>query len=88
MSVTLLLFLYLSVSIGDKTCTSSLNHFDLAFLVTMVRAQDRTVIVQVGTYHSEVSLGFWFLLSLVVGCVVRSLAYCLIFGYSVDMVFP
>ena len=48
------------VSASYKTCCSSLNHFNLVFLVTLVWVPDCTSVVQVGAYHGEVSLGFGF----------------------------
>ena len=54
-----------SVSVCDKSCRSSLDHFDLVFLVTLVWTPDCRTVVQVGSYHGEISLclGFFACLS-------------------------
>ena len=54
-----------SVSVCDKWCRSSLDHFNPVFLVTLVWTPDSRTVVQVGSYHGEVSLclGFFACLS-------------------------
>ena len=54
-----------SVSVCDKSCRSSLDHFNLVFLVTLVWTPDCRTVVQVGSYHDEISLclGFFACLS-------------------------
>ena len=49
-----------SLFIGYKKHRSLLDHFSLAYLVTIMGAPNCTAVVQVGMYHSEVSLGFGF----------------------------
>ena len=49
-----------SVSVCDKSCRFSLDHFNLVFLVTLVWTPDCRTVVQVGLYH-EVSLCLGFL---------------------------
>ena len=44
------------VSIGDKTCRSSLDNFNLVFLVSLVWTPDSRIVVQVGPDHSKISL--------------------------------
>ena len=44
-----------SVSVCDKWCRSSLNHFNLVFLVTLVWTPDCRTVVQVGSYHGEIT---------------------------------
>ena len=48
------------VSAGDKSCRSSLNHFNLVFLVQLVLTPDCAAVIQVGTNHGEKSLGLGF----------------------------
>ena len=54
-----------SVSVYDKTCRSCLDHSNLVFLVMLVWTPDCRTVVQVGSYHGEVSLclGFFACLS-------------------------
>ena len=44
------------VSIGDKTCRSSLDHFNLVFPVSLVWTPDSRTVVQIGPNHGKVSL--------------------------------
>ena len=45
-----------SVSIGHKSCRSSLDHFNLVFSVSMVWGPDSRTVVQIRPNHGEVSL--------------------------------
>ena len=48
------------VSVIYESCCSSLDHFNLIFLVTLMWIPDYTAVGQVGAYHGEVSLGLGF----------------------------
>ena len=65
-----------SVSVCDKLCRYFLDHFNLVFLVMLVWTPYCRTVVQVGSYHSEVSLCLASLHLLVVDGVSRNLVYC------------
>ena len=48
------------VSIGDKTCRSSLDHFNLVFLFSLVWTPDSRTVVQIGPNHGKVSMSLGF----------------------------
>ena len=48
------------IPISDKSCRSSLDLFNLLFLVTLVWTPDCKVVAKVGSCHGEVSLGLVF----------------------------
>ena len=48
------------VSAGDKSCRSSLDHFNLVFLISLEWTADCRTVVQVGPNHGEVNLGLCF----------------------------
>ena len=48
------------VSIGDKSCRSSLDQFNLVFLISFEWTADCRTEVQVGPNHGEVNLGLCF----------------------------
>ena len=71
-----------SVSVCDKSCRPFMDRLNLVFLVMLVWTPYCRTVVQVGSYHGEVSLCLDPLRLLVLDGVSRSLVYCRTFELS------